>query len=225
MAPRHTSPKESGKATSVSNPIQLRLKSTNDESQDGPSRNSSRVIDSSVRVPVPGSPRPGSIHIRQVIWLAVALLAICIALSAWIVVLQAETRSNQRELASITQERDTLRQQATATSYHLAPTAAGPENAAAVVFLTVEGSGVLSATNLPKLGTNQAFQLWYRPSGGGAFIPGGTFSRDEQGNGFMPIPSDVGRFEALSISIEPASGSTVPGGAMILQGDVNGVKG
>lgn len=162
---------------------------------------------------------------QQLAAIALIFFAVSIGLAIWGVQLQANVQNTRKELSAVTQERDTLRQQANATSYHLVSTADGPATASATVFFTVEGSGVLSATNLPKLGTNQTYQLWYQPANGAALIPGGTFGQDSQGNGFMLIPSDVGTFNALSISIEPASGSTVPTGAMILKGDVNGVRG
>jgi len=225
VAPKPSTPKQSKKVVSGSTPIRLRHKGTDEGPRNDPLSLPSGPSNTSGGSPSSGSHRHRSIGIRHVAWAALALVGICIALSAWIIMLQAEVRTNHRELASITQERDTLRQQATATSYRLGSTPDGPDNAAAIVFLSIEGSGVLSATNLPRLGTNQAFQLWYRPSGGGSLVPGGTFPRDQQGSGFMLIPSDVGTFDALSISVEPASGSTVPSGAMILQGDVNGAKG
>lgn len=162
---------------------------------------------------------------QQLAGIAVILLAVSIGLAIWGFQLQGNVQHTRKELSAVTHERDTLRQQANATSYHLVATAVGPAAASATVFFTVEGSGVLSATNLPKLGTNQTYQLWYQPTDGASLIPGGTFGQDSQGNGFMLIPSDVGTFNALSISIEPASGSTVPTGAMILKGDVNGVRG
>ena len=162
---------------------------------------------------------------QQLTAIALILFAVSAGLAIWGFQLQGSVQNTRKELAAITQERDTLRQQANATSYHLVATADGPPAVSATVFFSVEGSGVLSASNLPKLGTNQIFQLWYQPAAGGALIPGGTFGSDPQGNGFMLIPSDVGTFNALSISIEPASGSTVPTGAMILKGEVNGARG
>ncbi|MGI8484961.1 MAG: anti-sigma factor [Thermomicrobiales bacterium] len=162
---------------------------------------------------------------QQLTAIALILFVVSVGLAIWAFQLQGNVQHTKKELAAVTLERDTLRQQANATSYHLVATADGPPTASATVFFTVEGSGVLSASNLPKLGTNQNFQLWYQPANCGALIPGGTFGSDPQGNGFMLIPSDVGTFNALSISIEPASGSTVPTGAMVLKGDVNGARG
>ncbi|MGB3305455.1 MAG: anti-sigma factor [Thermomicrobiales bacterium] len=162
---------------------------------------------------------------RQLAIIILILTIVVAGLLVWSLRLQGDLQETRQDLTAMTTERDNLRQRATATLYRLTSSSASAPDARASVFLTIEGSGVLSAAHLPKLGTNQSYQLWYHPANGGQPIPGGTFFPDEQGNGFMLIPNDVGAFDSLSVSIEPGSGSTAPTGTIILKGDVNSARG
>ncbi|HEU0165710.1 MAG TPA: anti-sigma factor [Thermomicrobiales bacterium] len=153
------------------------------------------------------------------------VVVIAIGLFIWAFRLEGELHDTRHDLAAVTTERDTLRQNANATAYTLTPTSSAPANATGRAFLTIQGSGVLTTANLPRLGTNQIYQVWFRASASTSPIPGGTFALDKNGNGFLLLSGDVGSFQTLSVSVEPASGSTAPTTPMLLTVDVSGVRG
>lgn len=172
----------------------------------------------------PGAPfSPG---LSAIPWLiAIAALIGCIGLAIWSTSLRSDLNDAEARVAELVNERDQLRQAATATAYELSPTAQGPANGSGTMYLTAAGSGVLSVVNLSQPGDGESYQVWFLPEDEGQPIPGGTFPVDEHGIGFLLVSADVGAFRGIAISIEPESGSPTPTGSMLLTGAGAGARG
>lgn len=161
-------------------------------------------------------------------WLpAAALVALVVALatSVWAISLRGDVDDLNAENRALTSEVELLRQRANATAYHLAPTGDAPANAAGTAFFTLDGSGVVAVTNLLPAPEGRSYQIWYFPSPDAEPLPGATFAVDENGSGFMLIPADVGLFTDITITLEPAAGSTSPTGPIYLSGSTGGARG
>jgi len=177
--------------------------------------------------PNPGRPTPQVLTRAQILpWLvaSVAILA-ALGLSIWNANLRSERDRLQGRLETALAENATIRQHANASVYQLRPTEQGPANAHATAWFSLNGSGVLSVANLPQPGEDQVYQFWYQTGETGTLVPGGTFSVDAQGVGFMLIPADVGQFNAIAISAEPSGGSATPTGPLLLSSEVSGARG
>ena len=157
--------------------------------------------------------------------IAIVAMIGAIGLAVWTTSLRTDLSDARNEIDALTEERDQLREASTAQVFDLTPTAQGPANGSGALYLTASGSGVLSAANLPELEDSQAYQVWFLPPDEGEPIPGGTFSVDERGVGFMLVSADVGAIRGISISVEPEDGSTEPTGPMLLSGSATGARG
>jgi len=153
------------------------------------------------------------------------LLIALIGSLVWNINLRNDVDHHKQEASVAREEAATLRQRANATVYQLLPVGDSPANANGQVWFSVQGSGVLSVANLPALADGRIYQLWYGTADSTGRIPGGTFTIDETGQGFMLIPADVGTISSIGISEEPAGGSQEPSGGMILESQVDGARG
>lgn len=170
--------------------------------------------------------RPARARIPLLPWSIASALAIAaIVLSIWNVDVRGDRDRVQERLATALQDNAILRQQANATAYQLTRTEQGPANASGTAFFSLSGSGVLTVANLPQPESGRVYQLWYLAGPMNPPIPGGAFATDAQGVGFMLIPSDVGQFNEIGISIEPEGGSAAPTGPMLLTSAVSGARG
>ncbi len=159
-------------------------------------------------------------------WLVTSLAVLAaLGLSIWNVSLRGDRDRLQDRLATALAENATIRQHANASVYQLRPTEQGPANAHATAWLSLNGSGVLSVANLPQPGEGRVYQFWYQTGTQGTLVPGGTFTVDAQGVGFMLIPADVGQFTGIAISAEPSGGSAAPTGPLLLSSEVSGARG
>lgn len=177
--------------------------------------------------PRPRRHPPTSIPISGGLWpvaTAVALIAL-LGMLIWNINLRGDIDGLEQQLSSMVGENASLRESANATVYQLTPTSNGPANAHAQAWFSVQGSGVLSAANLPVLSGGRTYQLWYMTDSPTTPIPGGTFRVDDTGQGFMLIPSDVGVITSIAITEEPVGGSQAPSGPILLASDVSGARG
>ena len=159
-------------------------------------------------------------------WIASVILLIALLGSIWWGIGQRDEKdSTQEELERIRSELVEQGSQSNAIAYRLTVTPSGPANASGTAFMPLSGSGVLSVVNLTPPASGQTFQLWYFRDETTPPIPGGTFTVDASGIGYMLIPADVGSFTSVGISIEPEGGSQSPTTPMILQGSVSGARG
>jgi hypothetical protein len=153
--------------------------------------------------------------------LAVALVAMVI----WNINLRGDVDGLGREIENIRGENTSLRESANATVYQLLPTGDAPTNAHAQAWFSIQGSGVLSVANMPPLEDGTVFQFWYVTDSPNQPVPGGTFTVDGNGQGFMLIPADVDGVTSIAVSIEPEGGSASPTGPILLTSDVSDARG
>lgn len=159
-------------------------------------------------------------------WLLTGLLSLLlIGVIIWGVGQQDKAHDARASNETLTRELAQVRAGANATAYTLQPTKDGPADARGTAFYALTGSGMLQVAGLPAPAAGQRYQLWYVPEPDAKPIPGGTFTLNEQGIGFTLIPSDVGRFTSIGISLEPEKGSQAPTGPMLVTGTVNGARG
>jgi hypothetical protein len=153
------------------------------------------------------------------------LLVAVLGMIVWNINLRGDVSQLEEDLTLATIDNASLRERANATVYQLVATGDGPDNANGQVWFSVQGSGVLSVANMPPLPEGSAYQLWYGTDTPTSPIPGGTFTVDSTGQGFMLIPADVGIISSISISQEPEGGSQEPAGPILLESNVDGARG
>jgi len=87
-----------------------------------------------------------------------------------------------------------------------------------VVLDMGEREGVLAVTGLPRLDVAHRYQVWLIR--GAERRRAGLFSVDAQGYGsvLLSVPVDFRDFRGLGVSVEPAGGSPVPTGALLMSG-------
>lgn len=178
---------------------------------------------SSRRTPSRPLPLPSGTTIPWVI--AIATILGSIALAAWTTALRGDLDAAEDRVAALTAERDQIREAATASVFDLTPTAQGPETANGTLYITASGSGVLNVVNLPPPEDGRIYQAWFLPVDEGDPIPGGTFTVDDSGVGFLLVAADVGVFRGVTVSLEPETGSESPTGPMLLTGAASGARG
>jgi anti-sigma-K factor RskA len=103
-----------------------------------------------------------------------------------------------------------------------AQTPAEPSGRAA--YLADRGGLVFLGSNLKPLPADKAYELWVIPANGKAPLPAGVFRPDAVGFATVvlpPIPSGVAA-KAFGITVEKASGSSVPTSPILLSGSVPG---
>jgi hypothetical protein len=154
-----------------------------------------------------------------------ALAALLLLAVFWAVSVRSDLNEARDEIGSLEAEIDLLRSQANATAYNLAPSADAPPNALGTAFFSLDGTGVISVSNLAATPEGRSYQIWYYPTAEAEPIPGSTIAVDEHGSGFTLIPADVGVFTTVTITLEPLAGSTSPTGPMILTGTTGGARG
>lgn len=154
-----------------------------------------------------------------------ASLLVVLGLIIWNINLRNDVDDLGHDLDAAIEESASLRSNANATVYQMVPTGNGPANANAQAWFSIQGSGVLSVANLPRTAEGGVYQLWYITDSPTRPIPGGTFTVDEAGQGFMLIPADVGTISSIAISEEPSGGSQSPTGPILLSSDIAGARG
>ena len=153
------------------------------------------------------------------------LIGLVLASVLWAVSVRSDLGAANDRIASMTAEIDELRAMANATAYQLAPTAEAPPEAQGTAFFSLNGTGMISVSNLAAAPEGRSYQVWYYPTADAEPIPGATFAVDEHGSGFMLIPADVGVFTNIAITLEPVAGTTSPTGPVILTGATGGARG
>lgn len=154
----------------------------------------------------------------------IALVAL-LGMIVWNVNLRDDVADLNDRLAIATGDLTDLRSRANASVYQLLPTSDAPDNANAQAWFSIQGSGVLSVANLPVLAEGRTYQLWYMTDNPNAPVPGGTFSVDETGQGFMLIPADVTGVTSIAITEEATGGAQEPTGPVLLSSDIDGARG
>jgi len=86
---------------------------------------------------------------------------------------------------------------------------------------TSNDSAVLTVASMPKLSENEQYQLWLI-SAEGDRDSGAVFSVAEDGTATINfnLPVEVGSFDMIGVTVEPAGGSPAPTGAKVLGGEV-----
>lgn len=144
------------------------------------------------------------------------LVCLLLSVTTWAILAQRDVSSLEDELA-------TVRANANARSYTMEATDTAPANASGQVFLSVNGTGVITVTNLPRPGDNEVYRVWYMQDDGSA-VGGGTIPIDDAGHGFALVPGDSGDYAGIAISLEP-SDAEEPGGSFLLEVYVDSGRG
>jgi anti-sigma-K factor RskA len=80
------------------------------------------------------------------------------------------------------------------------------------------GQGVLFVVNLPQLGQDKSYQLWFLDESGRP-VSGGTFQPQPDGSARLLVEGGLGGLlTGMAITVEPAGGSEIPTGEIVLQG-------
>lgn len=188
-----------------------------------------RPAPSSIRKRTSGPSRVGSRTATDPITLLGAIAAVAgialVAMIFWNISLRSDVSALEDQLQAIQGENSSLRESANATVYQLLPTENAPQNAHAQAWFSIQGSGVLSVANMPQLEDGTVYQFWYVTDSPTNPVPGGTFTVDENGQGFMLIPADVDGVTSIAVSVEPEGGSSSPTGTVLLSSDVSDARG
>ncbi len=151
----------------------------------------------------------------------VALLAVGLYFDAQL----RQLRDSQAGLiAQLTQQQAVLTQVGQGEFLRIA-LPAGPAGEATGAYATVvcnptEQAGFVLAENLPALAADQAYQIWLIH--GKERVSGGLFRPDAQGNGTIAFqaPKPMSEYEAIGISVEPATGSANPTSPPVIRGNL-----
>lgn len=157
----------------------------------------------------------GPFHLNGLIVIASVVVAVITA--SWAVI-------SHNQISSLEQQITDLRSNANASLYVMEPTKSAPARIQGQVFISMTGSGVVIASNLPQPGDNEELRVWFLNDGGSDPIAGDTITLDVAGQGFALIPADTGVYSGVAISLEPA-GSNAPGGSYLLVTTVRSGKG
>lgn len=84
-----------------------------------------------------------------------------------------------------------------------------------------ENRWLFYAKDLPRLGPDQIYQLWFVPATGNP-VSAGIFNADTAGaaNISITVPPDIGPLKAAAVTTEPAGGLPQPSGAFALLGAI-----
>jgi anti-sigma-K factor RskA len=101
-------------------------------------------------------------------------------------------------------------------------TEAAPQASANLIAETEARSGVLLVSGLPALEPGFTYQAWLIREG--TPTPAGLFAVSENGSGSLALvaPEALGLYDAVAVSLEPAVGSLLPTGAIVLLGSMSG---
>lgn len=93
----------------------------------------------------------------------------------------------------------------------------GKPGASARIFVAVDGGGHLAVSGLRSLPRMRTYQLWFLRSAGPA-VSGAMFGVDASGRAWVKVtvPATLDDVRAITVTEEPASGSTTPTGSELL---------
>ncbi len=99
-------------------------------------------------------------------------------------------------------------------------TEAAPDAYGRLLFIPGRPRAALVVNHLPPLDGGRVYQAWLRRDG--ERISLGTFQTDESGRArlFFPLPPDFDTYQEMGVTVEPAGGSTAPGGVKVLAGSL-----
>lgn len=150
---------------------------------------------------------------RNWIFAVIALAAACLALVAFSIASRLAMRSMQERLAALTEERDQLRSaieilsRPETRSVEFGRTENVPHGR---VLVSRNGGVVFVGSQLPRLASNQTFELWLVPTTG-APEAAGLFRPNEAGDSVNVSPLPVrANTKAVAVSVEPRQGSSAP---------------
>lgn len=149
-------------------------------------------------------------------WAALALnLAAILGLAGWNISLQQQ---QQAEAARFQRSWNTMVGAMSAPGVQQFQLTAPANTSAAFLFAPQEKLGCLVARGLPQLPANQIYQVWLDKQG--STTSAGTFRVNPQGNGWLVVnnATPISDFDAVRVTVEPASGSTAPNGEQVIRG-------
>jgi anti-sigma-K factor RskA len=141
--------------------------------------------------------------------------AACAALLAFLVASQVAMRQLRAQMAVLTEERNQLRSAVEVLSRPgtRAVEFGKTENVAhGRVLVNRNGGFVFVGSEMPRLRSDQTYELWLVPASGAAPQPAGLFRPDATGNSVQVSQAavDARTTKAVAVSVEPRRGSNAP---------------
>ena len=159
-------------------------------------------------------------------WVFAATFALVAAFALWqnaglkqqVAQIQTDAQKQQSELK---QARDIANTLTSSDAMHVTLVAAkaAPQPQGRAIYLRDRSSLIFTASNLPPLPPQKAYELWLIPARG-APIPAGVFKPDSQGGATVvdpPLPAGVVA-KTFAITVEPEQGSTTPTMPIVMMG-------
>jgi anti-sigma-K factor RskA len=187
--------------------------------------------------PRPAEPTPLPRRFRPAVLAAGLLLFLSLGLGAWNIALRgqvdaqqrlndqlqgqlaAQTGQNSQLLSQVQQQQAqiaALQAQPRATIYTISGTPDAPNASGQLVYLPGQQTAFLSVQNLPAAPQGRTYQVWYVPPGQQPRpIDAGLLGTTDP-NEAARLQGDLGQFQAVAVSLEPAGGSQQPTGPIVL---------
>jgi anti-sigma-K factor RskA len=160
----------------------------------------------------PAAPPPAQLawYRRPGPWAAIAavLLVTTLALGAWSAALGGQLAASRAQVAI-------LQAQPRVTIHAVTGTPNAPNATGEVVYLPQQQAAFLTVSNLPPPAADRSYQVWFIQDGkpvSAGLLPTGPNQAAAR------LPADLGRYEAIAVSLEPAGGSPAPTGPIVVAG-------
>ena len=187
--------------------------------------------------PRPAEPTPLPRRFRPSVLAAGLLLFLSLGLGAWNIALRgqvdaqqrlndqlqgqlaAQTGQNSQLLSQVQQQQvqiAALQAQPRAEIYTISGAPGAPNASGQLVYLPGHQTAFLSVQNLPAAPQGRTYQVWYVPPGPQPRpIDAGLLGTTDP-NEAARLQADLGQFQAVAVSLEPAGGSQQPTGPIVL---------
>jgi anti-sigma-K factor RskA len=187
--------------------------------------------------PAPPTPLPLARRFRPSVLAAGLLLLLSLGLGAWNIALRGQVDTERRlndqlqgqlaaqtsqtsQLLSQVQQQQVqiaaLQAQPRATIYTISGTPDAPNASGQLVYLPGNQTAFLSVQNLPAAPAGRTYQVWFVPPGQQPKpIDAGLLGTTDP-NEAARLQADLGQYQAVAVSLEPAGGSPQPTGPVVL---------
>jgi hypothetical protein len=121
--------------------------------------------------------------------------------------LEDEIAFQNQQIEALEAERDNLLAQNVAVAYTLMPTTIGSPDASGTIYAAAEtDNSVMTVSGLELLPEDRAYKVWYLVDGGPQQGP--LFDVGDDGSGLAALAPEVGTYDAVLVTNEPADDSS-----------------